>query len=415
MNKLDIFESDYYDFNKNSDVDENKHYFLSEELLVPRANNSDTQRLNMFSNHINQFVHLKTPEYPKVFTNFENQVGEYSIAYKKAEDDFEVIHKIVKNPYNYDLIIRYKSTGVYDILHYRHAVNITEEYGYALNDSLTEINVGDTVKKGDYIYKSDNYDDDGNFKYGVNLKAVYLAWKGFTYEDGIVISQSAADKLTSYKVEKTSFAINSNDVLLNLYGNDEKYKSIPRVGDHIDTKTLTAIRRRNKFSVLYDFQNHRMQEIDPVTDDVIYTSGGTVVDINIFNNITLADMKKRTDEFNGEVAEVLEDQYRYWREMAEALEEIIPCRQLTEKEEADERAEYGHVVKHAVLRENNPNKYTDEIGYYWKISHENIDDKIQWRYDGKSFENFKIEFTILKENPLTPGCKLTGRLISSSL
>ena len=232
---------------------------------------------------------------------------------------------------------------------------------------------------------------------------------------GIVISQSAADKLTSYKVEKTSFAINSNDVLLNLYGNDEKYKSIPRVGDHIDTKTLTAIRRRNKFSVLYDFQNHRMQEIDPVTDDVIYTSGGTVVDINIFNNITLADMKKRTDEFNSEVVEVLEDQYRYWREMAEALEEIIPCRQLTEKEEADERAEYGHVVKHAVLRENNPNKYTDEIGYYWKISHENIDDKIQWRYDGKSFENFKIEFTILKENPLTPGCKLTGRLISSRL
>jgi len=232
---------------------------------------------------------------------------------------------------------------------------------------------------------------------------------------GIVISQSAADKLTSYKVEKTSFAINSNDVLLNLYGNDEKYKSIPRVGDHIDTKTLTAIRRRNKFSVLYDFQNHRMREIDPVTDDVIYTSGGTVVDINIFNNITLADMKKRTDEFNGEVIEVLEDQYRYWREIAEALEEIIPCRQLTEKEEADERAEYGHVVKHAVLRENNPNKYTDEIGYYWKISHENIDDKIQWRYDGKSFENFKIEFTILKENPLTPGCKLTGRLISGRL
>lgn len=413
MSKETIFQSDYYDFNKNDNAMENKHYFLSEELLVPRANNSDTQRLNMFSNHINQFVHLKTPEYPKVFTNFENQVGEYSIAYKKAEDDFEVLKKIVKNKYNYDLIVRYKATGIYDILHFRHAVNITEDYGYALNDSLADVEIGDTVKKDEYIYKSDNYDDDGNFRYGVNLKAVYLAWKGYTYEDGIVISQSAADKLTSYKVEKTSFAINSNDVLLNLYGDSEKYKSVPRVGDHIDSKTLTAIRRRNKFSVLYDFQNHRMREIDPVTDDVIYTSGGTVVDINIFNNITLADMKKKTDEFNGEIVDLLEDQYRYWRELAEALEEIIPCRQLTEKEEAEERAEYGHVIKHAVLRENNPNKYTDELGYYWKLSHENIDDKIQWRYDGKSFENFKIEFTILKENPLTPGCKLTGRLIFS--
>lgn len=179
----EIFQSDYYDFNKNDNVAENKHYFLSEELLVPRANNSDTQRLNMFSNHINQFVHLKTPEYPKVFTNFENQVGEYSIAYKKAEDDFEVLKKIVKNKYNYDLIIRYKATGVYDILHFRHAVNITEDYGYALNDSLADVEIGDTVKKDEYIYKSDNYDDDGNFRYGVNLKAVYLAWKGYTYED----------------------------------------------------------------------------------------------------------------------------------------------------------------------------------------------------------------------------------------
>ena len=41
----EIFQSDYYDFNKNDNAMENKHYFLSEELLVPRANNSDTQRL----------------------------------------------------------------------------------------------------------------------------------------------------------------------------------------------------------------------------------------------------------------------------------------------------------------------------------------------------------------------------------
>lgn len=45
MSKANVFESEYYNFNKNSNVDENKHYFLSEELLVPRANNSDTQRL----------------------------------------------------------------------------------------------------------------------------------------------------------------------------------------------------------------------------------------------------------------------------------------------------------------------------------------------------------------------------------
>ena len=51
----------------------------------------------MFANHIAQYVHLKEPEFPKVFTNFENQVGEYSVAYKKADDNYEVIAKIIKN------------------------------------------------------------------------------------------------------------------------------------------------------------------------------------------------------------------------------------------------------------------------------------------------------------------------------
>jgi hypothetical protein len=131
----------------------------------------------MFANHINQFVHLKEPQYPKVFTNFENQVGEYSVAYKKAEDTFEVVKKIVKNQYNYDLIVRYKKNGKYDILHFNHARNITEDYGYALNDCLPDAEEGTVVPKGSWIYRSDNYDDDGNFMYGRNLKAVYMPWK----------------------------------------------------------------------------------------------------------------------------------------------------------------------------------------------------------------------------------------------
>jgi DNA-directed RNA polymerase beta subunit len=69
----------------------------------------------------------------------------------------------------------------------------------------------------------------------------------------------------------------------------------------------------------------------------------------------------------------------------------------------------GHVVKHPIPRDTNPNKYTDEVSYMWKASHEFIDPKVQWRHEGKSFDNLKIRFTILKEHPLTIGAKLTGR------
>ena len=363
----------------------------------------------MFANHINQFVHLKAPEFPKVFTNFEDQIGEYSIAYKKAQSTFDIIAKVVKNQYNYDLIVQYKDTGIYDVIHYNVAHNITEDYGYKVNDCIADKAAGDTIQKDQFIYKSDNYDDDGNFSYGVNLKTLYIPWKNLTYEDGVVISKSAAEKLTSYKVEKTMFSVNTNDILLNLYGTDSVYKSFPKVGDKVDSRILVALRRKDKRSELYDLQGNKMREVDPSNDDIIYTGGGTVVDIDIFSNASLAELRKRTNVFNKEILGVLENNYRYWKELAEELEKIIPCKTLTEAEMKEERLEFGHVCKHSISRSENPNKYTDELAYTWKLAHENIDEKIQWRYDGKTFDNFKLQFTILEEHKLVCGSKITGR------
>ena len=152
-----------------------------------------------------------------------------------------------------------------------------------------------------------------------------------------------------------------------------------------------------------------MCEIDPSNDDITYTGGGTVVDIDVFSNVSLADLRKRSDIFNQEILNVVENNYRYWKEMAEELEKIIPCKVLTESEFKAEREEFGHSCKHPIDKEKNENKYTNELAYYWKLAHEYIDEKIQWRFDGKSFDNFKMQFTILKENPLTAGCKITGR------
>jgi DNA-directed RNA polymerase subunit beta len=397
-----------FKFNKTNSK-KNQHYFMSEELLIPRANNSDTQRTNMFSNHINQFVHLVNPEFPKVFTNFENQIGEFSVAYKKAQSDFKIISKIKKNDYNYDLIVQYKDSKTYDILHYRSAVNITEDYGYALKDCLENKNSGDTVEEGDFVYKSSNYDDNGNFGYGTNLKAVFLPWNNMTYEDGIVISESAAEKLKAHKVEQTMFSINSNDIMLNLYGDSFIYKSFPRVGDDITEKILVAIRRIDYGKVLYDFQSERMREVDSLDDTVIYTGGGKVVDIDIYSNIPLNIMKQRPNEFKTEIIEVYEQQQEYFKTLASELEKIIPVRELTEQEMKEERSKFGQVISHPVLKENNPNRYTDELAYYWKLSHEAINEKVQWRHEGKAFDSFKMKFTILKENPITLGAKLTGR------
>ncbi len=404
----ETIEGGYYQFMK--EPKNNPHYYMAEELTTPWVDSTDTQRLNMYSNHCSQMVHLKSPEIPRVLTNFENQVGEYSIAYKKADMNMKVIAKVVKNPYNYDLIVQ-KENGVYDLIHYSCAKHITEDYGYKVNDCIPDIQPGDTIEKGENIYKSDNYDDDGNFMTGVNLKAIYIPFANMTYEDGVVISKSAAEKLVSYKVETTTISINNNDLLVNLYGKNGEYKSFPKVGDFVDSKVLVASRRKDKRTSLFELQEKNISDINQASDDITYTSGGTVVDIDVFNNVPLAELRKRHDIFNQEILEVIENNYRYYSELATELEKIIPCRELTESEIRNEKNDFGHVIKHPIDRDKNPNKYTDELSYYWKVAHEYVDEKILWRSDSKSFDNFKVQFTILKENHLTAGSKVTGRLI----
>ena len=411
-----------FKFNVPVDVKENPHFFMSEELATPNVNKCDTQRLNMFSNHINQAVHLVKSDFPKVFTGFENQIGEYSIAYKKAKSDATIVAKVWKNPMNYTLVLKYRD-GTYDVVDINSAVNICEEYGYRLNDCVANKDVGDSICEGDYFYKSDNYDDDGNFSYGRNLKAVYLAMENLTYEDGFVISESAAKKLTSYKVEKTTISVNTNDILLNIYADrngeyDFGYHSIPKVGEHTKERILVASRREEAQNIFYNFQQERIKQIDP-NDQIYYTCGGIVSDINIYSNVPLKKLAERTDEFSQEVFYLYQEQYDYYKELADVLDTIIhPLTEeeyiasLTPDEKQEyykEKKEYGCYYVRPISKDKNPNKYTDELAYKWKFAHEYIDERISWRSDGKRYDNFKIEFTILKENPLSVGCKCTGR------
>lgn len=418
--KLDM--GTYYKFDPPKDP-QNVHYHLAEDCLVPHLNNADAQRIQMFSSHISQTVHLLKPEYPKVFTNFENQFGEYSVSYKKADEDFTIIAKIWKNKLNYDLIIQYNQSKVYDVIKYRHAAHITEEYGYGKIDCISDRNAGDTVYKGEFLYKSPNYDECGNFQEGVNLKAGYIPYNGLTYEDAIVISKSAAEKLTSFKCEESTISVNGNDILLNLYETNEElpYHSFPHVGEHTLDNILVASRRVEGQTLLFNFQYDKMKKIFP-NDDITYTNGGVVSDIDIYCNSDIDYLSKKNNDFINEFIQVYSQQQDYYREARDVLDSIVPPATQADIQRAyspeeysqylNERKEYGFNwtrPKPQILLDLEGIQYTEEFGYYWKQVHEYLDNRIQWRNKGKSFQNFKIKFTILKENKLSIGSKITNR------
>ena len=73
-------------------------------------------------------------------------------------------------------------------------------------DSELKVQVGDRVDKGQLMADT-NYTKDGKLALGTNLRVAYIPYRGYNFEDGVVVSETAAKKMTSlhmYKEEAES-------------------------------------------------------------------------------------------------------------------------------------------------------------------------------------------------------------------
>ena len=66
------------------------------------------------------------------------------------------------------------------------------------------VKAGQSFKKGDILASSNYTNDKGESALGANLRTGWLSWKGGTYEDAVVLSESAAKKLASTTMYKTT-------------------------------------------------------------------------------------------------------------------------------------------------------------------------------------------------------------------
>lgn len=79
------------------------------------------------------------------------------------------------------------------------------------DDETPLVKVGDKVKQYQPLFEN-NYTKDGALSLGKNLTAAYMPYKGYNHEDGIVISRSAAESLSSHHAYKIDYDVNPNTV-----------------------------------------------------------------------------------------------------------------------------------------------------------------------------------------------------------
>lgn len=337
----------------------------------------------MFTNHLKQLLNLLNPDYPLVSTNYENMVGNNNTTLKKAKRDWIVDDKIVKFDDDrfsmYMLILYDKENDYYHVIQKKHVENLTEKFGFKYNnDDLDKLEPGDEIQKGEVLYKSSSYDEDNNYCYGKNIPFMYLI-DNDTIEDAVKISESVANELLSTEVETVTVSLNDNDILCNIYGDDDDYKCFPDIGEAVKDKTVCCKRRINNYQMLYDFKKSNLRKIN-YSSDVLALCDGTVTDINIFCNKNLDDVPD--NKMYSQIKSYYSNEIRYYEELYKRTKEIV---------------ESGA-------------KYSRDVDYTYKKSKEILDEHYKWRKsDGSVFNNIVIQFEIVRSVKLEVGGKITGR------
>lgn len=358
-----------------------KDDFLGKDVLT-MANKINSSRNIMFNSHIEQAVVLANPEFPRVFTNYENEVGKYSSSYKKPETDLTVIKKISKfssNPdYRYVLIVK-DSDNNYDIIERKMGEKLTEGYCYLYDNEVIDAkSEGEILKKDEVLYHSTSFDNDMNYRFGVNAKTVYLI-ENNTIEDAILVSDKFAERLDSYYMDEIQININTNDILCNLYGNGrDQYKAFPDIGEETKKEVLTSRRRINYENALYDLQSENLRKINYNTDTIFY-SNGVLVDIDIYCNQDLDELKKYF--YNEQLVKYIEMQNEYNQQIVDTLEPIIK----------DKKA-----------------KCSNDLTFLYRRAKDALNPDIRWS-EKTDFDNIMAVFHVLKVKHLHVGCKLVGR------
>lgn len=361
---------------KDNDIKTNS--FLGELLFVPNANKCNSNRMVMLCSHIAQAPVLANKdggEFPLVNTRFENQISKYSSGYKISDDEYYVLKKFNRNKYNYSLLVM-DSKNNHHILGRNECYWLTEKYGYKNNNYIDEYSEGDTIPKDTVLHTNTSYDQDMNLCYGRNLRAVFFAYKDLTHEDAIVICESAAKKMTYNSVSKCVVNVNTNDILLNLYGDDENYKPFPNIGEEINDQTLLARRRIVYDRLLVDLRN--LKEIQQ-GDDVFYLKG-KVIDIKVYCN---EDVDKLRDlPYYNQIVNYIDGDIEYHTEIINNLKETV---------------------------EGNTDSCSNDLIMFYNESKKRMDADNYFTYQANKFDNIIIEFTIMEEKPVKKGIKMTGR------
>ena len=272
--------------------------------LIPFLEHDDAHRALMGSNMMRQAVPLIHSEAPIVGTGIEKQVCEDSRTMITAEGDGVIefvdattIRILYDRTEDEEFVSFEPAEKVYDIPKFRRTnQNMTI-------DLRPICEKGQRVKKGDILtegYATEN----GELALGRNLLVAYMPWKGYNYEDAIVLNERMVreDILTSVHVDEFSLEVRETK-----RGMEELTNDIPNVSEDatkdLDERAIIRIGARVKPGDIMIGKITPKGESDPTPEEKLLRAifgdkAGDVKDASLKANPSLSGVIIKTNLFS---------------------------------------------------------------------------------------------------------------------
>ncbi len=196
--------------------------------LIPFLEHDDANRALMGSNMMRQAVPLIRPESPIVGTGLEGPVVKDSRTQIVARGKGEVVYVDAR-----EIHIKYEMTENERFVSFDPEVTIYRLPLYRKTNQNTSITLKPIVKKGDKVVAgqimTEGYGTQGgDLALGRNLKVAFMPWKGYNFEDAIVVSERLLreDVFTSIHVDEYIMEVRDTK-----RGMEELTSDIPNVSE----------------------------------------------------------------------------------------------------------------------------------------------------------------------------------------
>jgi DNA-directed RNA polymerase subunit beta len=202
--------------------------------LIPFLEHDDANRALMGSNMQRQAVPLVRPQAPIVGTGLEG---------KAARDARIQIHAEGKGVVEYvdanEIHVRYDRSEKQRLVSFEDDLKVYRLTKYKKTNQSTSINLSPAVRKGQKVVEGDFLTQgyatqNGELALGRNLKVAFMPWKGYNFEDAIVINEKVVreDLFTSVHIDEYELEVRDTKL-----GEEELTADIPNISEEA-TKDL---------------------------------------------------------------------------------------------------------------------------------------------------------------------------------